>query len=736
MERSKERANSRNYQTDSLVMNKKFSSRMQARLLLVFCVIILLLVGLMGRLIYLLQTDGERYEKQVLSREAYVSAVLPYKRGDILDRNGTVLARSELMYRLILDPKRLLLNEESIEPTIKALEDQFQIDENEIRTVLKDKADSQYVILKKNVLYEDKNAFEGIMEEDKSKIKCVWFEEEYVRSYPYNTLASDVLGFTSADNIGYYGIEEYYNEELNGTNGREYGYYDSSLNIERIVEKAQHGNSIVSTIDINVQRIIQKHIKEFNTEYGSKKIGILIMDPNNGEIFAMASNQEYDLNNPRDLKVLFSDEEINSLTEEQKMEALNMLWKNDVISSGFEPGSTFKPFTVASALEEAIISDNSTFFCDGAEHYGGVTIRCNKRTGHGELTLGETIMKSCNDAMMQIAELEGRNLFFQYQNSFNFGKKTGIDLPGEETGLLIDLDQLNVTELATSSFGQSMNVTMLQMAAAYSSLVNGGNYYVPHTVKQIINNSGATVKQFDKVLVRQTVSEETSKLLQEYLYQTVEAGTAKPAKVEGYAIGGKTGTAQKFPRDAKTYVVSFLGAAPAINPEIVIYVMIDEPQNVLKQDDSSLATGLANRVLNEVLPVLGIFPEGEIDYLIPEEDESNEAGDIDNQVINNEDQGTDNEGHQDNDFIDNVNPQTEDNNEDQEDTLEDVNNSPGNSQEDNSNQEEIPSNSNNEESDTLDDNSQNDEIGTEGTGGGNASWEDEYNGEAIGSNDE
>lgn len=375
------------------------------------------------------------------------------------------------------------------------------------------------------------------------------------------------------------------------------------------------------------------------------------MDPNSGEIIAMASNEEYNLNSPRNLKGIYSEEELSGMTLEEEIEAMNQMWKNDIISSGFEPGSTFKPFTVAIGLEEAVISTNSTFLCDGGEYVGGWDISCSARYGHGELTLAESLMRSCNDAMMQIADLEGRNLFYQYQKYFSFGQKTGVDLPGEAGGLIIPLENLNASELATSSFGQSLTVTMLQMAAGYSSLVNGGYYYQPHVVKEIMNDQKATVKKIDPLLIRRTVSEETSAFIREAMYQTVELGTAKYAKVEGYAIGGKTGTAEKQPRNQGNYIVSFLGAAPAIDPEIVIYVVIDEPQNVPRQDDSSIATKFTSRILKELLPALGIYPEGEIDYLLPDTDDetgvdennngsnadaSNEATDaeVDNQGTN------------------------------------------------------------------------------------------------------
>ena len=598
---------------------KKFTSRMQARLLLVFCVTTLLLVALMARLIYIIQEDGDRYAKQVLSRQSYVSAVLPYQRGDITDRNGTVLATSELQFRLILDPKLLLQNEDSITPTLTALNDSFGIDKETVQSILKDKSNSQYVIVLKNLKYDVVQSFKTLMEGD-DKVVGVWFEEQYVRTYPYNSLACDVLGFASTDNTGYWGIEEYYNDELNGTNGREYGYYDSNLNIERIVKKAVNGDRIVSTIDANAQRIIQKKIIEFNTEFGSKSIGVLVMNPNNGEIIAMASNQEYNLNDPRNLEGLYTKDELSAMTEEQKLGALNTLWRNDVISSGFEPGSTFKPVTIAAALEENIISKDDTFFCDGGEQVGDSYIHCSKRAGHGELTLQQTLMLSCNDALMQISALEGKNIFYRYQKDFGFGGKTGIDLPGEESGLIKAGDTIYATDLATNSFGQNFTATMIQMAAAYSSLVNGGNYYQPHVVREIINDSGATIKNQEGLLVRQTVSKQTSEFIQESMYQTVENGTAKGAQVEGYSIGGKTGTAQKLPRGNGKYIVSFLGGAPAINPEIVIYVMIDEPQNVEIQADSSIATKFASKILKELLPAVGIYPAGEIDYLLSDEE--------------------------------------------------------------------------------------------------------------------
>lgn len=595
--------------------SKKFTSRMQASLLLVFCAIVVLLAALMVRLVYIVQTDGDKYAKQVLSKQTYISSVLPFKRGDIVDCNGTVLATSSLEYKLILDPKLLLEDEDCIKPTINALEKNFSISADTIKGILKDKADSQYIILLKNLKYDKVQKFKAKQKKN-SKINGIWFEEYYVRSYPYKTLACDVIGFSNTYNQGYYGIEEYYNEVLNGTNGREYGYYDSELDIDHIVKNAVDGNSVITTINADVQRIIQENMIKFNKKYGSEGIGMLVMNPNDGSVIAMAYNKEYDLNNPSSLTGIYSDKKIAAMSEKKKTKTLQELWKNDVISHNFEPGSTFKPVTVAAALEENLVSDKSTFFCDGGETKGGTYIKCSHH--HGLLTLGETIEYSCNDAMMQIAELEGKNIFYKYETDFGFGQKTGIDLPGEEAGQLIEKSMLrkNSSYLATSSFGQSTTATMIQVAAMFSSVVNGGYYYQPHVMQSIVNDNGATVREYDKVLVRKTISEQTSKLLQKYLYRTVEEGTGTGAKVKGYTIGGKTGTAETIPRGTDDRVVSFIGCSPAINPTVVLYVVIDTPKNVPKQS-ASYATELAGEVFNKILPVLGVYPDGDINYGIP-----------------------------------------------------------------------------------------------------------------------
>jgi stage V sporulation protein D (sporulation-specific penicillin-binding protein) len=654
---------------------KKFTTKMQAKLLLVFCILIIAMVGLIGRLVYINRTDGERYEKRVLSQQTYTSQVIPYKRGNIVDTKGTILATSEKVYNLILDVKSLLDDEKYFNPTTKAITESYSsITAEALQEIITSKPKSQYVILQKGFSYDEMMVFKEKAEKD-SKIHGVWFEEDYVRKYPYKTLASDVLGFTTSGNVGNWGIEQFYNDLLNGTNGIEYGYIDSELKLDRTIKPAINGNTIVTTIDANVQGIVQNHIKQFNQEFGSKNIGVIVMNPNNGEIIAMASNEEYDLNNPTDLTPFYTKQEIDQMNEEKKLEALNQIWRNFTISDTYEPGSTFKPFTIASALEEAIINSNDTYYCDGYEVVGGWTIQCSKRQGHGQLTLEQALMVSCNDALMQIVAKEGKNLFFNYQNFFGFGGKTNIDLPGEAVGILIPEENIGSADLATSSFGQTFTNTMIQLAAGYSSLVNGGYYYQPHIVKQIVNDKGAIVENMDKLLIKETVSEQTSAFIREAMFQTVENGTAKYAQVPGYKVGGKTGTAEKYPRSAKTYLVSFIGAVPADNPEIVVYVVIDEPQNVVKQADSSIATKLTSRILSDILPFLELYPTEEIDEtklentqtstpVLPSTNENSANVNTENNTENSAQNGSGNEDATSNNNTENSNDNSNETNED------------------------------------------------------------------------
>lgn len=596
---------------------RKFSKTMQRKLVMLFAAIVLAFVFLVGRITYINAASGDKYTKLVLDQQQYGSRTIPFKRGDIVDRNGTKIATSERIYNVILDMKVMLSKEEYIEPTIQVLEDCFGIAEEDVRTLMDKNPTGRYNILKKGVDYAMAQKFNKI-ESDSEKypnVKGIWLEEDYVRKYPYNTLASDVIGFTVDGNVGSNGIEASYNSILNGTDGREYGYQDESTSFEQTVKEPENGQTVMSTIDLQVQSIVEKHILEFNEEHknqaregeGSLDTAVIVMNPQNGEILAEASYPNYDLNNPRDLTKYYTEEQIEAMSDEEKLDTLNSLWNNFCVSDTYEPGSTFKPFVISAGLETGVLTGEESYTCGGVLHVGDHDIHCSNRDGHGTQTLKRALENSCNVALMQIGESMGAEEFTRYQELFGFGEMTGIDLPGEASteGLLYEAENMDAASLATNAFGQNFNVTMTQLAASFCSLVNGGNYYEPHVVKQIQDENGNVTETKDPVLVRKTISKETSDIIKDYMYGVVEEGTGKSAAVEGYAIGGKTGTAEKLPRRNGKYLVSFIGYAPQENPQVVVYVVVNEP-NAQGQANSGFATELASKIMGEIFPYLGI----------------------------------------------------------------------------------------------------------------------------------
>lgn len=621
--------------SDSMKMSRNgkkkkiFTKDMQGKLAFAVLVITLALFALVIVLYNQIKEKNEEYTRIVLKQHSsYDSRTLAYRRGDIVDRNGTYLATSERVYNLILDPNQISKDSEKyLEPTVSALCEVFGYDRQEVLNVFNSNPDSYYVKYATQLSVEDKEAFETKKSEmnkqysdegKKLRVKGVWFEEEYRRFYPYGSLACNVVGFSfDKGKQGSGGIEQYYNDDLIGTDGREYGYLDNESNMECVIKPAENGNTIVSTIDANIQKIAEKYIDEWMNGIGSQTAAVLIMNPNNGEILAMASNRKFDLNDPRNLNVMYSQEEINSMTEAEKTDAWNKMWRNFCISDSFEPGSPAKPLTVASCLEEGVISPQETFVCDGGQDVGGYRIKCVSIYGHGILNVEQSLMKSCNDVMMQIASRLGIQKFIKYQKLFGMGQKTGIDLPGEAdaSALVFNENTMGPTDLACNSFGQTYNCTMIQMAAALSSVINGGSYYEPHVVKQILNDQGAVVKKVEPKLVRETVSQSTSDFICHAMFETVdnEEGTGKAGRVSGYKIGGKTGTAEKLPRSAKNYLVSFAGFAPADDPQLLAYVVLDTPNLPGKeQAHSTFATEIFQKIMAEVLPYMNIFPDTDV----------------------------------------------------------------------------------------------------------------------------
>ena len=574
-------------------------------------VVILMVLG--GQVFRINYTHGDTYAKAVLDHQTYTSTELPYKRGQILTSDGTVLAYSERVYNLILDVKQMLSDEAYKEPTLSALVKCFDLDRGELETRVANNPDSRYQKLLKNLTSDEIEEFKTLADDktEGKNIEGVWFEDSYIRKYPLGTFACDTVGFASANNGGELGIESQYDDELTGTNGTTYSYVDEGLEVTETQKAAVDGNNIVTTIDYNVQSVIEQCIKEYNEEKPSKNTAVVVADPSNGEILGMASYPTFDLNKPRDISGLYTDEQIATMTDDGYKNALYSLWTNYCVSESYEPGSTFKPVTVASALEEGVVKDGDTYVCNGYEMIGPDRLKCHVYSsgGHGTLTVEQAVMNSCNPYMIHLALELGNAKFSEYQSLFGFGQTTGIDLPGETTGIVYG-DKMTTIDAACNSFGQTINVNMMQMMASYCSIINGGMLYQPHVVKRIEFANGEVVKENKATLIRQTVTMSTSKLLRRYLKNTVESGTAKKVAVTGYSVAGKTGTAQKSPRSENKWLISFIGHAPADNPKFAIYVIIDEPDGTTGTSGNSAdVLQLSHDILEKLLPYMSVYKD-------------------------------------------------------------------------------------------------------------------------------
>ena len=624
---------------------------MQIKLLAIFAFILVLLVFLLMRIVYINLKDGKEYEKQVLSQENYDSRTLYSRRGEIQDRNGQLLAYSEKVYRLVIDckeinnTKEVTKKDDAVNATIEVLSEQFDLDSATIRDLIENEKtkDSQYQVLKTEIPQEEKDAYEdyispdadtkeGLSKEElrkRSLVTGVWFEEQFIRKYPLNAVASNVVGFSNSIGDGITGLELYYDSLLSGTSGRVFGYLNEDKEYQKKTIAPENGYTLQTTLDVNIQEIVEKYIQEFDEEYGTdedngtakhgaKDIGVIAMDPNDGSVLAMATNHSYDLNNPQDLSAWYTESEIKAMTDEEKSKAMkDMLWDNYCITDGIEPGSTFKPITIASALETGAISEDDSFYCDGGEQVTDTFIRCDVYPGaHGAETLEDVLKNSCNDALMAIGAKMGIANFIKYQSLFNFGSKTGIDLPEEIAGIVYDQKGMNEVELATCTFGQGFTCTMIQQIASFCAVVNGGYYYQPHVVEKVLDENGKIIKSSDGMLLKQPISNHVSSLLRQYLETTVSEGTGRMAQVPGYRVGGKTGTAEKIDyttgtRAAGKYLVSFIGAVPINDPQVVLYVVVDEP-NVADQAHSTYAQEIFRKIAMEMLPYMGIYQTEEI----------------------------------------------------------------------------------------------------------------------------
>lgn len=606
------------------------------RLGVFFAIVLLAFVGLSIRLFVITRDNNDEYQKRILSQQAYDSKTINAKRGEILDANGTVLAASKEVYNVILDVNALLEADKASDDTwaaktcqnatIDALVNTFGVDRSTIVNYIADVPNSKYFVVKKGVSYDEMSRFLGYTTKPEKGqesssiynkyITGVWFEKYYTRYYPQSTLACDVIGFSRSDGQASYGLEEYYNDILTGTSGRKYGYLSDDSTVEVTTIPAVDGYTLVTTLDTNIQMIVEKHLKAFNDEYennyrdglGANNIGCIVMRANTGEILAMASYPDYDLNNPTDISKYYSEQEIAAMEEEGTLsDAYDALWKNFCITDTYEPGSVMKPFTVAMGLESGKLLGNESYYCGGSLHVADHDIPCHNTDGDGWLSIKQAVAQSCNVCLMYMAQTIGRETFLHYQNVFNIGLKTNIDLSGESRtdGLVFNENTLNESELATSSFGQGFNVTMIQMASGFAALVNGGYYYEPHVVSKILSPSGSVVQNIEPRLIKQIISESTSERIIDYCNSVVTDGTGWRAKPAGYDIGGKTGTAETVPRGNGEYVVSLMSYAPADDPEIICYVVIDRP-NVAVQEDAKYSSIVSKEILTDILPYLNV----------------------------------------------------------------------------------------------------------------------------------
>ena len=591
---------------------QKYGKLVSGRFQIISIIFFVCLAAVAVKLVWIFAFDGDKYAKAALAQSETATTTITAKRGDIIDRNNVQLVTSTKVYNLILDPGVILTKEEKyLEPTISLIEQHFGIAKDELRQKVADNPNSHYVVLKKGLTFAEVEQFIEDKKADRN-VNGVWLEESYRRNYTYDTLASSVLGFTQ-DDVGIYGLESRYNDVLTGHDGMEYTYVNSDNILETVRKEPEDGNTLRLTIDYNIQAIVERHITPMLEETKAKTIGVVIMDPQTGEVLAMADSGNFNPNNPRDLSYRYTQEQIDAMNDAETTDALSDLWRNFCITQSYEPGSTFKPFTVAMGIEENKIHPTDTFECVGhADFFVGSpwekTIWCYNRGGDGVMDVKGALTRSCNISLAQMSEKIGIDIFCKYQRKFGFGQYTEIDLPNEmscET-LLYTTDNMTVLDLATNAFGQNFNTTMIQLGTAFCSIVNGGYLYRPYVVKDIYNSNNELIKSYDKVLVAETISQGTCDYVKECLRSVVTDGTGQAAAVSGYKIAGKTGTAQKYDKTEDVYLISFIGFAPYDDPQVVCYVAIDEPAT---GDVSGYSSQLFHNIMVEVLSYMNIAPD-------------------------------------------------------------------------------------------------------------------------------
>lgn len=578
-----------------------------------------------GRVLYMKVVHGAEYEAAAKNQQINrYDITIPPNRGSILDRNNQVLAISTTVYNVALDSLQLAevaeLSPEEQEKTLTTLCEYFpELDYNTLKQYVTINPETGELYMNNHWKYLVKGIERSVKEElEAMNLKGVYFEKSSKRSYPLNSSACHLVGFTRGD--AQWGLEGYYNSYMEGTPGRSFILYNGADSVVHQDYDAKDGDTIITTIDYNIQKIAEEVVAETAAEWPAKNVAAMVMDPYTGEVYAMAESHSFDLNNPNEIPEWETDitytENWDQLSAEEQVNYLNTMWKNFCVSDTYEPGSIFKPMVVAAGLEEGVITPNSSFPCGGYTDIGGYRIYCHLRSGHGTINIEQIMAQSCNMGVIQIANLLGVDKFYEYQREFGFGDYTGIDLPGEAAGLLHEKEAIGPTELATMSFGQTFNCTSIQVIAAFASLINGGNLVKPHVVSQIVDADGNVVLENDTEVVRRVISEKTSAYMRTALKATVENGLAKKLEIDGYSIGCKTGTAEQGSRtNDDLWALSNMSYFPAENPKYIVFTVINQPSDYV--EGVQTPTPMTKKLIE------GIIKYDNLEPTQPVEDEAN-----------------------------------------------------------------------------------------------------------------
>lgn len=566
--------------------NKTFNRK---KVMIVFVAVFFIMMFLIGRLVYLMIFCSEYYgnkAENLHERERDIKAA----RGKLLDANGTVLATNKSVCTISVIHNQI----EEPEKVIEMLVRELGIPEETARKRVEKVSSIERV--KTNVAKETGDAIRAY------GLSGVKVDEDYKRYYPYGTLASKVLGFTGADNQGILGLEVKYDEYLQGTNGKILTLTDArGIEIENAGEsrlEPVNGYDLCLSLDYNIQMYCEQAAKKVCTKKSADSVSVIVMNPQNGELMAMVNYPEFDLNDPFTL----AGDTGETVSAEEKQNLLNKMWRNQCISDTYEPGSTFKIITAAAALEEGVVKLDDAFFCPGYKIVEDRRIRCARTTGHGAETFETGIMNSCNPVFMELGERLGAENFVGYFKQFGLLSKTNIDLPGEAGTIMHKTENIGPVELATISFGQSFQITPIQLVTTVSSIINGGTRVTPHFGVSVQDADGNTVKTFSYETHENICTAETSETMRYLLEKVVSEGTGKNAKIEGFSIGGKTATSQTLPRSDHKYISSFLGFAPADNPQVLVLVVINNPQGIYY--GGTIAAPVAKEIFENILPYL------------------------------------------------------------------------------------------------------------------------------------